>query len=60
MEKDYSWGKDLEKLRKGQEVVCEVCGKGIYETTANYETSNYFHCNNCDNFIHITPNIIVE
>lgn len=38
---------DIEALRRGEEVICPVCKKGIITTTFDYRTSHYFECNNC-------------
>ena len=53
----------LERLRSGEKVRCEKCGKGFfvpYATTVDKAT--YFDCSNpkCDNYVHCDPQIDIE
>ena len=51
----------IDRLRAGEIVTCEKCHKGHFDNNfENADKSNYFHCDTCDNFIHIQPNITVE
>lgn len=60
-EKPYS-GSLIERLRKGEKIICFRCGKGIYVTTEGFtSTSHGFWCNECGDTVHCTPgNVIVE
>lgn len=53
----------LERLRNGEVVHCEKCGKGVfipYATTA--DKAHYYDCSNseCDNYVHCDPQIDIE
>lgn len=53
----------LERLRKGEKVYCDKCGKGYfvpYNTSA--EKAHSFDCSNpkCDNHVHWDPVINIE
>lgn len=50
-----------ERLRNGEKILCKKCKKGHYITDAqDISHSHFFHCDNCDSFIQIDDNIIVE
>ncbi len=49
------------ELRKGIEVTCRKCGKGLYKPTgADYKTAHSFLCNKCNDEVRFTPNVTVE
>lgn len=53
----------IDKLRKGQKVICATCGKHFYDNSfPNYKTANYFHCEdpNCKGYVHEQKAINVE
>lgn len=53
----------IDKLRKGEKVVCDICKKDYYDNSSpDREHSNYFHCENpdCKGYVHMQKNIIVE
>ena len=42
-----------EKLRNGEKVQCDICGKGYLVTPYDYKTSHYFECSNCKSKLNI-------
>lgn len=51
----------FEKLRAGEEVLCEKCKTGHYDNKFKSADKMWeFHCDTCDNFIRVEPNIVVE
>ncbi len=38
---------ELEKLRNGEEVKCDLCNKGFWRTPYDYKISHYFECDYC-------------
>lgn len=53
----------VEKLQRGEKVLCGVCKKHYYDVSShNSEYSNYFHCEDpdCQGFIHIQKAVDVE
>lgn len=52
----------IQKLRKGEKVLCSACGKHYYDVSSpNREYSNYFHCEDpdCKGCVHIQKAIKV-
>lgn len=45
----------LNKLRNGEKVVCDECGKGVYQPVngANSQIAHCFECSNCGTKINI-------
>lgn len=53
----------IEKLRNGEQVLCEVCKNGYYiPYNTSADKAHNFNCSNesCNNFIHIDPIINIE
>lgn len=45
--------KMIERLRKGEKVICPLCEKGTLETRGNYRTSPGFQCTHCKKRLNI-------
>ena len=52
----------IERLRRGEIIICEECKKGIYITNASdISISHEFYCERCGSVIRVTPgDVIVE
>ena len=53
----------IERLRKGERIICAVCRKHYYDVSyEKREISNYFHCEDpdCKGYVHIQKSINVE
>lgn len=53
----------IEKLRRGEKVVCPICNKCFFDVNiANAKSSNYFHCSDpkCKGYVHEQKNIEIE
>ena len=51
----------IEKLISGEKVECTKCKTGIYQSLVkDTKSSHDFICDNCNDHIHIVPNIIVD
>ena len=45
----------IDKLRKGEKILCPICKKHYYDVSSpNKESSNYFHCEDpdCKGYVH--------
>lgn len=48
------------QLRRGKQIQCQKCKKGIYVTNPKYiKTSNSFWCNKCGDLLHVTPGDVI-
>ncbi len=51
----------LERLRNGETIRCEKCGIGHYDVSGNnISKNNSFHCDNCDNYVHVNFPVDIE
>lgn len=51
----------INRLRTGEKILCPKCHKGYFDVSGdNLENSNYFHCDNCDNYVHVNFPIDIE
>lgn len=37
----------LNKLRRGEEVICPLCNKGVMVPVGDYKITHGFHCSHC-------------
>jgi len=55
--------KVIDRLRRGQKVLCSVCRKNFYDVNIkNASSSNYFHCSDpsCKGYVHEQKRIDIE
>ena len=51
----------IERLNRGEIIICRKCGKGKYVAPEGVTGSCHsFNCDNCNDFLHITPGFTVE
>lgn len=51
----------IDRLRTGEKILCPKCYKGYFDVSGdNLEKCNYFHCDNCDNYVHQQKVINIE
>ena len=52
----------IKKLQNGEKVLCPECKKGYFnnQNEKTRKSSPSFLCDYCGNYIHITPNIIID
>lgn len=55
----------IERLQKGEQVLCGVCHKEYYDVSGDERVrsaSNYFHCSNpdCTGSVHIQKHIDID
>lgn len=43
----------VQRIRKGENVICPSCKKGVFETKGDYRTSPGFQCTHCKARINI-------
>ena len=47
--------------KESDNIVCDVCGKGILvPNNPSFDINHSFHCNKCGERIHLEANVVVE
>lgn len=51
----------IEKLQRGDKVLCKKCSQGFYTTPVDdVSHSREFICEKCHSIVRVSPNIVVE